>query len=134
MMGSIETKRPHYFRETEFGTVEPVYELTSDNIMQKRWKVHEKMVVRGSWRTLWRRYNVLVSTVFLAIDHAFRDGPPVLYETMLFSQLPAADEKQWRYTTRTRAAAGHAKIVRLVYRRQWKQLGKLAYLDHTDAK
>ena len=51
-----------------------------------------------------------VSTVFLGIDHNWGDGPPVLYETMVFGG--PLDEEQVRYCTRAEAAAGHDEIVR----------------------
>ena len=52
-----------------------------------------------------------VSTVFLDIDHnVYDDGPPILYETMLFGDGP---DDNWcqRYVTRTEAAAGHAAVI-----------------------
>lgn len=54
--------------------------------------------------------GVLVSTVFLGVDHDFLgDGPPVLWETMAFCpSLPGLDEFQDRYATRAEAEAGHA--------------------------
>jgi hypothetical protein len=51
-----------------------------------------------------------VSTVFLGIDHNhFGDGPPILFETMIFGG--SADELQWRYRTLEQAQAGHQMIV-----------------------
>lgn len=50
-----------------------------------------------------------VSTVWLGIDHAFFDGPPVLFETMVFP-IPTAwsDELDCRrYHTEDEAKAGH---------------------------
>ena len=52
--------------------------------------------------------GVEVSTVFLGIDHQFGDGPPLLFETMLFSDY---DEKEWRYSTWDEAVAGHERVV-----------------------
>lgn len=58
-----------------------------------------------------------VSTVFLGMDHRFDDGPPLLFETMVFST------KNWRkgrglsehdmdrYSTWDEAEAGHARMV-----------------------
>lgn len=53
-----------------------------------------------------------VSTVFLGLDHNFDPGPhaPILYETMIFTDGPHADE-QWRYKTLDEAKAGHGKVV-----------------------
>ena len=49
--------------------------------------------------------EVRVSTVFLAIDHSFGEGDPLLFETMIFGG--EHDEEQWRYSTWEEAEAGH---------------------------
>lgn len=55
--------------------------------------------------------EIQVSTVFLGIDHRFGgDGPPVLFETMIFGG-PLNDE-QWRYSSYDDAEAGHAVAVK----------------------
>lgn len=59
--------------------------------------------------------SVLVSTVFLGVDHSFGSGPPLLYETMVFGSEEFANEQE-RYTTRAEALAGHAEMVRRVER------------------
>jgi hypothetical protein len=56
--------------------------------------------------------EVFVSTVFLGIDHSYGDGPPLLFETMVFRG--HLDERQWRYSTWDQAEAGHARIVQAV--------------------
>lgn len=55
--------------------------------------------------------SILISTVFLGLDHRFGDGPPILWETMMFGwMLPAAlQHYQERYTSRDHAEAGHWK-------------------------
>ena len=53
--------------------------------------------------------NVYVSTVFLGLDHGFQDGPPLLFETMVFGG--PLDQAQWRYSTWEEAEAGHAEAV-----------------------
>ena len=55
---------------------------------------------------------VRVSTVFLGLDHSFDEGPPLLFETMIFGG--THDEEQWRYATWDEAVAGHRKAVALV--------------------
>jgi hypothetical protein len=56
-----------------------------------------------------------VSTVFLSIDHNWRDdGPPVLWETMVFGG--PLDEEQYRDTSWVRAAARHRMTVRRLLR------------------
>jgi hypothetical protein len=56
--------------------------------------------------------GVCVSTVFLGMDHGFDDGPPTLFETMVFRG--PLDEHQWRYATWDEAVAGHERIVQHV--------------------
>lgn len=80
-----------------------------------------KLVGRDEWAT-WmalsdRRVavtdidrDVSVSTVFLTLDHSFREeGPPVLFETMIFGG--PHDQYCERYETWEQAEAGHAKAV-----------------------
>jgi hypothetical protein len=55
--------------------------------------------------------GVEVSTVFLGIDHSFDDGPPVLWETMIFGG--PHDEYQARYVSLADAKAGHAKALEM---------------------
>lgn len=55
-----------------------------------------------------------VSTVFLGMDHNFGGGPPLLFETMIFSHHDPRneqDESCWRYTTWEQAESGHAAVV-----------------------
>jgi hypothetical protein len=57
--------------------------------------------------------DVMVSTVFLGIDHQDgSSGPPLLYETMVFGheRLDICE----RYATRAQAIDGHAQVVRAV--------------------
>lgn len=56
--------------------------------------------------------DVRVSTVFLGIDHAFDDGPPLLFETMIFGG--QRDQYQTRCSTWDAAEAQHAEALRLV--------------------
>lgn len=53
-----------------------------------------------------------VSTVFLGLDHQWGDGPPLVFETMVFGG--PLDGEQDRYSTWDEAAAGHAEMVRRV--------------------
>lgn len=58
--------------------------------------------------------GTLVSTVFLGIDHGFREGlPPMLWETMAFPGSDATNQfegEMRRYRSRANALAGHAEI------------------------
>ena len=53
--------------------------------------------------------EVEVSTVFLGVDHQWAQGPPLLFETMVFGG--DLDEEQVRYGTMDEAKAGHAAMV-----------------------
>jgi hypothetical protein len=53
-----------------------------------------------------------VSTVFISLDHSFGDGPPLLFETLVFGG-PLADEGE-RYSTKAEAEEGHTKWVKRV--------------------
>lgn len=65
--------------------------------------------------------NVLVSTVFLGLDHNFGDsGLPLLFETMVFGG--ALDGEQERYSTWDEALSGHYKIVWAVAKAQIRGL------------
>lgn len=55
--------------------------------------------------------DVCVSTVFLALDHSFGDGPPLLYETMVFG-LP--EEHCERTSTKQQAIKCHERYVYMV--------------------
>lgn len=53
-----------------------------------------------------------VSTVFLGLDHRFGEGPPQIFETLVFGG-PLADEME-RYATWEEAEAGHQRMVERV--------------------
>ena len=52
-----------------------------------------------------------VSTVFLALNHSFGRGAPVLWETMIFGG--THNQYQERYSTYDEAVTGHAKALAL---------------------
>lgn len=52
-----------------------------------------------------------VSTVFLALDHSFSGGEPLLFETMLFGG--KHDQYQERYSTWEEAEIGHKKAIKI---------------------
>lgn len=59
--------------------------------------------------------DILISTVFLALDHNHRlSGPPVLWETMIFWEGSDLDDYQRRYTSLDAARRGHSKALSLV--------------------
>jgi len=55
------------------------------------------------------RPGIVVSTVFIGIDHSFGHGKPLLFETMVFSDYGGDDEV--RYSTWDEAVAGHVATV-----------------------
>ncbi len=56
--------------------------------------------------------DIKISTVFLGLNHNFGDGPPVLFETMIFGG--DFNEEMWRYSTWEGAEKGHQKAVEKV--------------------
>ena len=59
--------------------------------------------------------DVTISTVFLGLDYSFSDeGPPVLFETMVFEGGHGGDME--RYCTWSQAEAGHARWVAKVFK------------------
>ncbi|MDJ0342238.1 hypothetical protein QMK19_03430 [Streptomyces sp. H10-C2] len=53
-----------------------------------------------------------ISTVWLGLNHSFLgDGPPILFETMVFGGGEDQDQTCWRWTTEAAAVAGHAEVV-----------------------
>lgn len=58
--------------------------------------------------------DVVVSTVWLGIDHNFGlGGPPIIFETMIFGG--PFDQEQWRYSTLEQAQVGHLDACRIAF-------------------
>lgn len=74
---------------------------------------------------------VLVSTIFLGLDHQYGEGPPLIFETMLFHSKTRVfdgpfgprryrpewtrdEQTTWRYSTMEEAKRGHRVIVERV--------------------
>jgi hypothetical protein len=62
--------------------------------------------------------GILVSTVFLGLDHSFGSGRPLLFESLVFADRDTVPRhlKKWdghmdRYSTWAEAVAGHRAIV-----------------------
>lgn len=58
--------------------------------------------------------TLYVSTVFLALDHGWDDGPPVLWESLPFKDGSGLDRMMQRYRSRKAAVAGHIALVRFL--------------------
>ena len=54
--------------------------------------------------------DVVVSTVFRGLGHSFGDGPPLLFETLVFTDGEGGEMR--RYATWEEAEAGHAAVVK----------------------
>jgi len=50
---------------------------------------------------------LLVSTVWLGIDHSFGEHPPLIFETMIFG---TDEEEIWRYASEEQALAHHDEL------------------------
>ncbi len=57
--------------------------------------------------------GVRVSTVFLVLNHAFMQGPPLLFETMVFGGEHDGDMD--RYSTWKQAEEGHKAMCEIVF-------------------
>lgn len=64
--------------------------------------------------------KMVVSTVWLGLDHNFGDGEPIIFETMVFPEEGIySDLDSNRYSTHEEAVKGHDKMVR-----KWKRRKK----------
>ncbi len=111
-------ERPMYWIETPEGGVRPssMQEIARLNAENPTWRR-----VADDREGEPDSDEVIVSTVFMYIDHSFRDDPnaaPVLYETMVFGGKD--DQYQQRYCTREQALIGHAETCRRVLGREPK--------------
>jgi hypothetical protein len=57
--------------------------------------------------------EVLISTVFLGINHQWGDGPPLIFETMIFGG--AHDQHQTRASSWDEAEQQHAEAVAMAW-------------------
>ena len=53
-----------------------------------------------------------ISTVFLGLDHSFGEGPPLIFETMVFGG--KLSDKMARYSTWDEAVSGHNTMIERV--------------------
>ena len=66
--------------------------------------------------------DVKILTVFLGLDYQLSDGPPLLFETMVFGG--KYDGDQWRYSTWDEAVAGHDAVVARIGKGETDARGK----------
>lgn len=101
--------RPHWYILNEDRTTTPLEEPI--DYSHFCWDIDKRRVAETTVGHAW------VSTVFLQSDHGFGNGPPMLFETLVFGG--DHDDLMRRYTTWDEAVAGHAEVVKLV-RGTWK--------------
>ena len=78
--------------------------LFEDKVYQH---VAETTLPNGKW----------VSTVWLGLNHRYADGPPLIFETMVFAVEGQWDERDCkRYSTEQEALTGHEAMVK-----KWSQ-------------
>ncbi len=66
-------------------------------------RVAETTLPDGKW----------VSTVWLGLDHQYGEGPPLIFETMVFKSKDELNEQEMaRYSTLEEAQAGHEEMVK----------------------
>lgn len=59
----------------------------------------------------------VISTIWLGLDHQYGDGPPLIFETMVFPTGPDNTVSDWgdldcdRYSTEEEALEGHKQMV-----------------------
>lgn len=94
--------------------------MTDKYILKEHEAVQEPSLLKwGSWFETADRIvakdkigDVLVSTVFLGLDHSFGSGPPLIFETMVFGG--EHNEDMDRYSTWDEAVRGHNNILNKV--------------------
>lgn len=87
------------------------YDLDGNPIDMETWATRFEDV-DGRRIGLDERGDVRISTVWLGLDHQWGDGPPLIFETMVFGG--EHDGEMRRYSTREQAERGHEAMVRSV--------------------
>lgn len=90
-------------------------EMIVDGKLSPEWEAwahflesHEGRLVAQDWLD----EDVMVSTMFLRLDHNFWGGPPMCFETMVFG--PYGGGEMHRYATFSDAFAGHEATLKRV--------------------
>ncbi|MEE1913632.1 hypothetical protein ACK36G_18560 [Aeromonas veronii] len=103
-------ERPLFYRLDEQRVARPI-SITS--FLERSARSGEALtsLVKATYVLDNRAHRMLVSTVFLGVDHAL-DGEPVLFETMILGG--ALHGTTWRYSSNQEAESGHEKVVNLI--------------------
>lgn len=76
--------------------------LTSYESNRGKKRVAETTLPDGKW----------VSTVWLGLNHSYGDGPPMIFETMVFENKQNLSEEDCeQYSTEAEALEGHQRMV-----------------------
>jgi len=84
---------------------------------------------RSVFRTSVEGTASMISTVFLGTDHQWGDGPPMLFETMVFGGDEEIDQYCERCSTWLEAEAQHKRIVKMAELLAAKAKGWLEFME-----
>lgn len=96
----------HLFYQLEEKTAVP-----SNGLYAVKERVDRTVIAAPLWRRLFRinPESIIISTMFLGMDHSWGHGDKQLFETMIFGG--PRDQEQVRYATWEEAQKGHNEIV-----------------------
>jgi len=86
--------------------------VVTDDVIEWAKRFNEPRHVGNTF--LFGKWGPHISTVFLGTNHQWREGPPLLFETMIFGGYH--DEWMDRYATWEEAEKGHRRAVWLAIR------------------
>lgn len=114
----IPRLRPWYLLD-KHGDPVPVGDTWTDHVKVERLLRNQKKRTVARTHLEFRGKPIEVSTVFLAFNHQHFDGPPILWETMIFVYdygdspvYKGLNERQWRYESKHDAKLGHRSVVK----------------------
>lgn len=88
-----------------------LYDRQGNEVGLKGWSIE-----RGTSNSVANDHvdGMRVSTVFVGVDMGYGDGPPLIYETMVFPEDSWDEQYCDRYATEQDALVGHAKAIQWV--------------------
>lgn len=115
----LENKLPVAICREEAFKLDDISHIKDRRIASSGFRVWQyRKPKRKGYKTAPKRCSVWVSTVFLLIDHNYmNDGPPILFETMVFFQRRSGrrspiESEQRRYATYAEAEIGHEQMIK----------------------
>ena len=88
------------------------FDRQGNPITLEQWGIHHEdydYIVVEKTPMMYHNEPVEVSTVWLGLNHNWREGPPIIFETMVFGG--PNDGDCFRYSTEKEARDGHAVAV-----------------------